>query len=263
MIIGRSNMPDFAGTTLDVRQQAAVALYVELLQKPPSPGGWGLGYIGPVTEGLAASAASAACSWRPCGWPGARDRSTRRRPHRRTPRRRPRPTSRRRSSSQRPPRPGPTPRPARAHPFLPTPTPRRRPPLRAPAPGWPAAIGLLVAIAGAVCFVTFFIRRQHAQRLGGTHGARLPGTRLRPRLLGPRPDQRRGRSGTAIRCRPSRRPRRSRRPDRRRRPSTRRPPPGLSRARPAWRRRRPTSCRPNSATSSRAARTCSRRRQAS
>ena len=54
MIYGRGNMPVFAGTTFDVRQQAAVALYVEVLQAPPSPGGWGLGYIGPVPEGLAA-----------------------------------------------------------------------------------------------------------------------------------------------------------------------------------------------------------------
>jgi quinol---cytochrome-c reductase cytochrome c subunit len=52
MIIGRSNMPVFAGTTLDVRQQAAVALYVQTLEQPASPGGRGLGYIGPVAEGL-------------------------------------------------------------------------------------------------------------------------------------------------------------------------------------------------------------------
>jgi ubiquinol-cytochrome c reductase cytochrome c subunit len=52
MIIGRSNMPIFAGTTLDVRQQTAVALYVETLEQPASPGGRGLGYIGPVAEGL-------------------------------------------------------------------------------------------------------------------------------------------------------------------------------------------------------------------
>ena len=53
MIIGRSNMPVFAGTTLDVRQQAAVALYVETLEQPASPGGRGLGYVGPVAEGFA------------------------------------------------------------------------------------------------------------------------------------------------------------------------------------------------------------------
>jgi ubiquinol-cytochrome c reductase cytochrome c subunit len=52
MILGRGNMPVFAGTALDVRQQAAVALYVETLEQPASPGGRGLAYIGPVAEGL-------------------------------------------------------------------------------------------------------------------------------------------------------------------------------------------------------------------
>ena len=56
MILGPSNMPVFTSGTLDVRQQASVALYVQVLQAPPSPGGWGLGYLGPVAEGLAAAA---------------------------------------------------------------------------------------------------------------------------------------------------------------------------------------------------------------
>ena len=56
MILGRGNMPVFAGNTLDVRQQAAVALYVEVLVEPPSPGGRGLGYLGAVPEGAAAAA---------------------------------------------------------------------------------------------------------------------------------------------------------------------------------------------------------------
>ena len=51
MILGRGNMPAFAGNTLGVRQQAAVALYVDVLVSPPSPGGNGLGYLGPVPEG--------------------------------------------------------------------------------------------------------------------------------------------------------------------------------------------------------------------
>jgi len=56
MILGRGNMPVFAGNTLDARQQAAVALYVEVLVEPPSPGGRGLGYLGAVPEGAAAAA---------------------------------------------------------------------------------------------------------------------------------------------------------------------------------------------------------------
>jgi ubiquinol-cytochrome c reductase cytochrome c subunit len=57
MILGRGNMPAFAGNTLDVRQQAAVGLYVGVLVDPPSPGGRGLGYLGPVTEGAVSAVA--------------------------------------------------------------------------------------------------------------------------------------------------------------------------------------------------------------
>lgn len=55
MILGRGNMPAFAGNTLDLRQQTAVARYVEVLVEPPSPGGYGLGYLGPVPEGAVAA----------------------------------------------------------------------------------------------------------------------------------------------------------------------------------------------------------------
>ena len=57
MILGRGNMPAFAGNTLNVRQQAAVGLYVGVLVDPPSPGGRGLGYLGPVTEGAVSAIA--------------------------------------------------------------------------------------------------------------------------------------------------------------------------------------------------------------
>ena len=57
MILGTGNMPAFAGNTLDVRQQAAVGLYVGVLVDPPSPGGRGLGYLGPVTEGAVSAIA--------------------------------------------------------------------------------------------------------------------------------------------------------------------------------------------------------------
>jgi ubiquinol-cytochrome c reductase cytochrome c subunit len=51
MILGRGNMPSFAGNTFDVRQQTSVALYVQVIDDPPSPGGAGLGFLGPVPEG--------------------------------------------------------------------------------------------------------------------------------------------------------------------------------------------------------------------
>jgi ubiquinol-cytochrome c reductase iron-sulfur subunit len=55
MILGPGNMPVFAGAAFDLRQTSSVALYVETLESPASPGGWGLGYVGPVTEGFAAA----------------------------------------------------------------------------------------------------------------------------------------------------------------------------------------------------------------
>ncbi len=60
VIIGPGNMPVFAGNTLDTRQQAAAARYVEALLTTPSPGGRDLGFIGPVAEGFAAAIALAA-----------------------------------------------------------------------------------------------------------------------------------------------------------------------------------------------------------
>jgi ubiquinol-cytochrome c reductase cytochrome c subunit len=52
MITGPGNMPLFAGAALNVRQQAAVSRYIaDAVIDPPSPGGNGLGYLGPVTEG--------------------------------------------------------------------------------------------------------------------------------------------------------------------------------------------------------------------
>jgi ubiquinol-cytochrome c reductase cytochrome c subunit len=52
MIIGPGNMPALAGNAFDVRQQTSVALYVQVLAPdPPSPGGAGIGFLGPVPEG--------------------------------------------------------------------------------------------------------------------------------------------------------------------------------------------------------------------
>lgn len=59
VIIGPANMPVFAGNTLDTRQQAAVARYVEAITTSPSVGGNDLGAIGPVAEGFAAAVALA------------------------------------------------------------------------------------------------------------------------------------------------------------------------------------------------------------
>ena len=54
MIAGPRNMPVFTGT-LDTRQQAAVARYIHAtLVDPGTPGGYGLGFFGPVAEGIVA-----------------------------------------------------------------------------------------------------------------------------------------------------------------------------------------------------------------
>ena len=52
---GPFNMPVFS-STLSIRQQAAVARYVYALKPPAHPGGYGLGYAGPVAEGAIAAA---------------------------------------------------------------------------------------------------------------------------------------------------------------------------------------------------------------
>ena len=53
MEIGPSAMPVFA-STLDARQKAAITRYVQEIVTPASPGGNGLGFIGPVIEGAVA-----------------------------------------------------------------------------------------------------------------------------------------------------------------------------------------------------------------
>jgi ubiquinol-cytochrome c reductase iron-sulfur subunit len=142
MILGRGNMPVFAGAALDVREQAAVALYVQTLQAPPSPGGWGLGYIGPVTEGLAAFAGLGLlillAVWLAWGKGAAKA--------------------------------APAAEPAGTAAGSVATAAKQR-----PAPGWPAALGLIVAIAGAVGFVAVFIAGDNAQKLGGTLAAGLLG----------------------------------------------------------------------------------------
>jgi ubiquinol-cytochrome c reductase cytochrome c subunit len=59
VIIGPGNMPVFAENTFDVREQTAVARYVEAITTQPSVGGSDLDAIGPVAEGFAAAVALA------------------------------------------------------------------------------------------------------------------------------------------------------------------------------------------------------------
>jgi ubiquinol-cytochrome c reductase cytochrome c subunit len=50
--IGPYVMPKFSKQSISDRQLDSIVRYVEFAKNPPRPGGWGLGYIGPVPEGL-------------------------------------------------------------------------------------------------------------------------------------------------------------------------------------------------------------------
>jgi ubiquinol-cytochrome c reductase cytochrome c subunit len=53
---GPGPMPIFPPDVFDQRDLSSIVMFVETLQKPDSPGGFALGYRGPVTEGLASAA---------------------------------------------------------------------------------------------------------------------------------------------------------------------------------------------------------------
>jgi ubiquinol-cytochrome c reductase cytochrome c subunit len=50
--IGPYVMPKFSKRALSDRQLDSIIRYVEYAKSPSRPGGWGLGYVGPVSEGL-------------------------------------------------------------------------------------------------------------------------------------------------------------------------------------------------------------------
>jgi ubiquinol-cytochrome c reductase cytochrome c subunit len=50
--IGPYVMPTFSKRAISDRQLDSIVRYVEFTHAPPRPGGWGLGYLGPVPEGL-------------------------------------------------------------------------------------------------------------------------------------------------------------------------------------------------------------------
>jgi ubiquinol-cytochrome c reductase cytochrome c subunit len=50
--LGPYVMPKFSKRAISDRQLDSIIRYVEYTKNPERPGGWGLGYIGPVPEGL-------------------------------------------------------------------------------------------------------------------------------------------------------------------------------------------------------------------
>ena len=53
MLTGPQNMPVFGNNQLSPEEKRDIIAYIQNLQTDPDPGGWGIGRIGPVTEGLA------------------------------------------------------------------------------------------------------------------------------------------------------------------------------------------------------------------
>ncbi len=53
MLTGPQNMPVFGNNQLSPDEKKDIIAYIQHLQTDPDPGGWGIGRIGPVTEGLA------------------------------------------------------------------------------------------------------------------------------------------------------------------------------------------------------------------
>ena len=50
--IGPYVMPKFSQRALSDRQLDSIVRYIEYTKSPARPGGWGLGFLGPVPEGL-------------------------------------------------------------------------------------------------------------------------------------------------------------------------------------------------------------------
>jgi ubiquinol-cytochrome c reductase cytochrome c subunit len=53
MLTGPQNMPVFGDSELTPQEKKDVIAYIEYMKNDQNPGGYGLGRIGPVTEGLA------------------------------------------------------------------------------------------------------------------------------------------------------------------------------------------------------------------
>jgi ubiquinol-cytochrome c reductase cytochrome c subunit len=52
MLTGPQNMPVFGNNQLSPQEKRDIVAYIHTLQTDPDPGGWGIGRLGPVPEGL-------------------------------------------------------------------------------------------------------------------------------------------------------------------------------------------------------------------
>lgn len=53
MLTGPQNMPKFSDRQLSADEKKDLIAFIKSAKETPSPGGWGLGGLGPVSEGLA------------------------------------------------------------------------------------------------------------------------------------------------------------------------------------------------------------------
>ena len=52
MLTGPQNMPKFSDRQLSADEKKDIIAYIKSAEETPNPGGYGLGGIGPVTEGM-------------------------------------------------------------------------------------------------------------------------------------------------------------------------------------------------------------------
>ena len=53
MLTGPQNMPKFSDRQLSADEKKDIIAFIKATKETPSPGGWGLGGLGPVSEGMA------------------------------------------------------------------------------------------------------------------------------------------------------------------------------------------------------------------
>jgi ubiquinol-cytochrome c reductase cytochrome c subunit len=52
MLTGPQNMPVFGDNQLSPQQKTDIIAYIQNMKSDENPGGWGIGRLGPTTEGL-------------------------------------------------------------------------------------------------------------------------------------------------------------------------------------------------------------------
>ena len=72
MLTGPQSMPVFSDETISPQEKRDIIAYLKLSESQPSPGGFSLGFIGPVNEGLVAFVVGMAALIACAVWLGAK-----------------------------------------------------------------------------------------------------------------------------------------------------------------------------------------------